>query len=210
MGVIGTGILGGVGRILFGQGRNVIAETAGLWRPGPEAEAERRAAAARAALAQFGDEFARPGRGGFDRFMDGVNRLPRPALALGTIGLFVVAMIDPLWFSARMAGLALVPEPLWWLLGAVVSFYFGARFQAKGQDFRRDMLVLGAAAAGRDRPESPPPSIKPPSTPPPDDPPRPTPAHPEHGRGAIGDTTHPNAALDEWRRLGTKGGDKTR
>ena len=24
-------------------------------------------------------------------------------------------------------GLALVPEPLWWLLGAIVSFYFGAR-----------------------------------------------------------------------------------
>jgi hypothetical protein len=26
-----------------------------------------------------------------------------------------------------MAGLAGVPEPLWWLLGAVVGFYFGAR-----------------------------------------------------------------------------------
>ena len=26
-----------------------------------------------------------------------------------------------------MQGLALVPEPLWWLLGAIVSFYFGAR-----------------------------------------------------------------------------------
>jgi hypothetical protein len=26
-----------------------------------------------------------------------------------------------------MQGLAYVPEPLWWLLGAVVSFYFGAR-----------------------------------------------------------------------------------
>ena len=26
-----------------------------------------------------------------------------------------------------MQGLALVPEPLWWLMGAIVSFYFGAR-----------------------------------------------------------------------------------
>ncbi|MFZ8959068.1 MAG: 3TM-type holin [Paracoccaceae bacterium] len=26
-----------------------------------------------------------------------------------------------------MTGLATIPEPLWWLLGAVVSFYFGAR-----------------------------------------------------------------------------------
>ena len=26
-----------------------------------------------------------------------------------------------------MVGLREVPEPLWWLLGAIVSFYFGAR-----------------------------------------------------------------------------------
>ena len=67
--------------------------------------------------------------------MDGVNRLPRPMLALGTLGLMVAAMVDPLWFAARMQGVALVPEPLWWLLGIVVSFYFGARSQAKTQAF---------------------------------------------------------------------------
>ncbi|MHA1127862.1 MAG: 3TM-type holin, partial [Alphaproteobacteria bacterium] len=27
----------------------------------------------------------------------------------------------------RMQGLAYIPDPLWWLLGAIVSFYFGAR-----------------------------------------------------------------------------------
>ena len=48
-------------------------------------------------------------------------------LALGTLGLFVYAMAEPRGFSVRMEGLNLVPEPLWWLLGAVVSFYFGAR-----------------------------------------------------------------------------------
>jgi hypothetical protein len=26
-----------------------------------------------------------------------------------------------------MVGLNAVPEPLWWLLGAIVAFYFGAR-----------------------------------------------------------------------------------
>ena len=46
-------------------------------------------------------------------------------MAIGTIGLFVSAMIDPIWFASRMQGIALVPEPLWWLLGAIVSFYFG-------------------------------------------------------------------------------------
>jgi len=63
----------------------------------------------------------------FDRLINGLNRLPRPMLALGTIGLFVFAMVDPVAFSHRMVGLDAVPEPLWWLLGAIVSFYFGAR-----------------------------------------------------------------------------------
>jgi len=50
-------------------------------------------------------------------------------------------MVDPVWFGERMAGLALVPEPLWWLLGAIVSFYFGARYQVKGQEFQRSVAT---------------------------------------------------------------------
>ena len=80
-----------------------------------------------AALEQLGDEFALARRGLFDRVVDGMNRLPRPMLALGTLGLFVYAMAEPVGFAARMQGLAYVPEPLWWLLGAIVGFYFGAR-----------------------------------------------------------------------------------
>ncbi len=81
----------------------------------------------RAALAQYGLEFQGPRVGWFDRFVNALNRLPRPALAIGTLGLFVYAMMAPDDFAVRMQGLAYVPEPLWWLLGAVVSFYFGAR-----------------------------------------------------------------------------------
>lgn len=80
-----------------------------------------------ASLGQFGAEFAVPRTGWFDRFVEGLNRLPRPMLALGTLGLFVYAMAEPAGFATRMQGLAYIPEPLWWLLGAVVSFYFGAR-----------------------------------------------------------------------------------
>ena len=76
---------------------------------------------------EFGAEFAAPASSWFDVFVNGLNRLPRPMLALGTLGLFVYAMPAPAGFSLRMQGLALVPEPLWWLLGAIVSFYFGAR-----------------------------------------------------------------------------------
>lgn len=122
--------------LVFGGGRNALAETAQVFRVNAEADAQRGFDVQMAAMAQHGAEFAVPRRGWFDRLMDGVNRLPRPAMALGTLGLFITAMTDPIWFAERMQGIALVPEPLWWLLGAIVSFYFGARHQAKGQEFQ--------------------------------------------------------------------------
>ncbi len=79
------------------------------------------------ALREFSDEFGNASISWFDRLVNGLNRLPRPLLAFGTIGLFVYAMADPHAFALRMVGLNAVPEPLWWLLGAVVAFYFGAR-----------------------------------------------------------------------------------
>lgn len=124
---------------MFGGGRNMVRETAEVFRENAEAGAQRAVAVQGAALQQFAGEFAVARKGGFDRFMDGVNRVPRPALALGTLGLFVAAMVNPLWFAARMQGIALVPDPLWWLLGVIVSFYFGARHQLKTQNFQRDM-----------------------------------------------------------------------
>lgn len=74
-----------------------------------------------------GAEYAQPPATGFDGWVNGLNRLPRPLLALSTIGLFGYAMAEPIGFGVRMQGLALVPDQLWWLLGAIVSFYFGAR-----------------------------------------------------------------------------------
>ncbi|WP_199259320.1 holin family protein [Paracoccus binzhouensis] len=79
------------------------------------------------AITQHGAEFAAAPRGWFDGAMNGLNRLPRPLMTLGTLALFVYAMVEPEGFGLRMQNLNLVPEPLWWLLGAVISFYFGAR-----------------------------------------------------------------------------------
>ena len=124
---------------LFGGGRNVVRETVEVFRENAESSHQRSAAYRAAALGQFASEFAVERKGVFDRFMDGLNRVPRPALAFGTLGLFVAAMVDPVWFAERMQGIALVPEPLWWLLGAIVSFYFGARYQVKSQDFQRSI-----------------------------------------------------------------------
>lgn len=131
--------------VVFGGGRNVVAETAEVFRVNAESQAQRGHDMQSAALQQFGGEFRVARRGWFDQLMDALNRIPRPAMALGTLGLFVSAMVDPIWFAARMTGIALVPEPLWWLLGAIVSFYFGARHQAKGQDFQRELATTIAA-----------------------------------------------------------------
>lgn len=80
-----------------------------------------------ASLDQLAAEFIRSPMGRFDGFISGLNRLPRPTLALGTVSLFTYAMVNPVGFSIRMQGLDTVPDQLWWLLGAIVSFYFGAR-----------------------------------------------------------------------------------
>lgn len=127
--------------VLFGGGRNVVVETAEVFRENAEKAGARSASAQEAALRSFAAEFARARSSRFDRLVDGLNRLPRPALAFGTLGLFVAAMVDPIWFAARMQGIALVPEPLWWLMGAIVSFYFGARHQMKGQEFQRSIAA---------------------------------------------------------------------
>lgn len=94
------------------------------------------------AMAQLTGEFAAQPRGWFDGLMNGMNRMPRPLLTLGTIGLFVYAMIEPVGFGLRMENLNLVPEPLWWLLGAIISFYFGAR---EAHYFRTRPMIRGAA-----------------------------------------------------------------
>ncbi|MEL6586756.1 MAG: holin family protein [Pseudomonadota bacterium] len=78
-------------------------------------------------LGQYQAEFHRRPRGWFDGLVDGLNRLPRPVIAFATCALFAYAMLDPVAFTARMQGLAHVPEPLWWILGSVIGFYFGAR-----------------------------------------------------------------------------------
>ena len=170
------GLIEQVFSLLFGSGRNVLRDTAEVFRPNAEAQAGRDHDRHSAALEQFAAEFHAAQRGWFDRVMDALNRVPRPAMALGTLGLFVSAMVDPEWFAARMVGLALVPEPLWWLLGAIVSFYFGARHQAKGQEFQRDLLER-MRRAGPERPSEPDPQDLP-STPQAED----------------------NAALEAWMR----------
>ena len=70
---------------------------------------------------------APPASRGYDRAVDALSRLPRPAAALGALLLFGFATLDPEGFEARMQALAAMPDELWWILGGVLTFYFGAR-----------------------------------------------------------------------------------
>ncbi len=135
------GLIDRVFGLLFGSGGNVIQQTAEVFVENAEKGAAREAVMRAEALSQYATEFRASKRGLFDRAMDAVNRIPRPAMALGTLGLFTAAMVDPIWFAKRMQGIALVPEPLWWLLGAIVSFYFGARHQVKNQQFQQQVAA---------------------------------------------------------------------
>lgn len=141
MGLISR-LIGGSGAVqALGTAAQNVAE---VFVPNATRQIELSQDAYLAALAAAGAEFAQPRSGWFDGFVNGLNRLPRPMLALGTLGLFVYAMAAPEGFAVRMQGLAYVPEPLWWLLGAVVSFYFGAR---EAHHFRmRRLPVRGGIA----------------------------------------------------------------
>lgn len=67
------------------------------------------------------------GKLGYNHMVDALNRLPRPLMALLTLAIFIVAGFNPGWFEARMQALAAMPQPMWWIIGAVITFFFGAR-----------------------------------------------------------------------------------
>jgi hypothetical protein len=177
--------MGLIGRVLGGPGMvtalgETVREVSKVFTENATRRMELEAGAQAAALAQHSAEFAGAGTGWFDRLVNGLNRLPRPMLAFGTLALFGYAMVDPQGFGARMTGLNQVPEPLWWLLGAIVGFYFGAR---EAHHFRARAPVPGAPGAteqtGRKRP--------------------PSGAGRASPRPPVPDG-EPNAALDDWRR----------
>ena len=124
MGLIGTIFGSPAATTAIGNAATTVAE---VFVPNATKKMQAAQDAYMAAIDEHGAEFQYAAPGPFDRFVNGLNRLPRPMLALGTIGLFIYAMVDPLGFARRMIGLNYVPEPLWWLLAAIVGFYFGAR-----------------------------------------------------------------------------------
>ena len=80
-------------------------------------------------------------RATYDRLLDAVNRLPRPLMVLGSLALLASALIAPDWFTARMEALSDMPEALWWIIGAVLSLHFGARYQDHAHSFQREITT---------------------------------------------------------------------
>ena len=88
----------------------------------------------------------------YDQLIDAMNRLPRPALMILTVALFAYAALDPAGFAARMRALAAVPEPLWWMQGAVVTFYFGAREAHYARQGKKPAHKAAQPATARETP----------------------------------------------------------
>ncbi|MFV3131956.1 3TM-type holin [Niveispirillum sp. KHB5.9] len=155
-------------------------------------------------LAQFTAEFAdRSNRTWWDSFIDGLNRLPRPAMALGVIGLFVWASADPVRFAASAQAWALIPDEMWIVLGAIITFFFGDRTllgmrKGKGPTPDQVKAVLDTQRSIA--------NMLPAMPPPPDD------ATPRVAdtryRAEMGDNAKPlsNAVIEEWNRRRKQGG----
>jgi hypothetical protein len=89
----------------------------------------------KASLMQFAAEFHdRSNRTWWDSLVDGLNRLPRPLMAIAVLGFFVLAPLDPLYFMQIAKAYEVMPEGYWALLSVVIGFYFGGRMQLKSQD----------------------------------------------------------------------------
>jgi hypothetical protein len=112
-------------------GGGLIESVGGLVKTifGDRAARDQQAADDQAAMRQqFAAEFQGPERRGpWNSLVDGLNRLPRPLMTFGMIGLFVWCVVDPVAFSASVQALGLVPEPMWIIMGTIVVFWFGGK-----------------------------------------------------------------------------------
>lgn len=120
-----------------------------VFKPNAEKQAERghkeRMEVSRqdlASLQQFADEFkSKRTSTAWDSFVDGLNRLPRPLITLGILGLFILAPVDPIRFLDIAQAYQIMPDGFWALLSIIIAFYFGGRMQVTKQQ----MTIAGGA-----------------------------------------------------------------
>ena len=121
-----------IGQILKGLAglANPVTQVAGAFIPNAENQAMRSHDEMESARRQFAREFGHD-RTWWDSLINGLNRLPRPIIVGGIIYYFYLAFAVPGAFQAINAGLASIPEAMWWVIGAVIGFYFPLRSAEK-------------------------------------------------------------------------------
>lgn len=125
---------------------NTVKEIVGMFA-GNRAAREDRAADENALMREaFGKEWSyiAANRNWFDSLIDGLNRLPRPIFAFGTIYIFSYCIYDPVGFGDAMLKLQMMPEMGWYLIFLVVSFFFGARTMEKSAGLKITRTMLEA------------------------------------------------------------------
>lgn len=140
------GLMSTIVQTLFGGGGNVVKEVIETVRPNAEASSARSHELDSATLAQLAAEFQHERKGLWDRFFDGLNRLPRPLMVLSVFGLLIYTPIDPLRMTEVFTAWSLIPSGLWAVAGIIVTFYFGGRAQLKAQDFQKELVEVAARA----------------------------------------------------------------
>jgi len=104
----------------------IIGDLIGKWQDGKAAKESNRHAQEMGTLNQFAAEFGH-GRTWFDSLVDGINRLPRPVIVSMLIYYLWLSWGDPVYFAKVNTGLGTIPEAMWYIIGIVITFFFGAR-----------------------------------------------------------------------------------
>jgi hypothetical protein len=125
-------MLGGIGtllNIILGKPAQTLVKTIF----GDKAQRELSTAAADQSIQDgFQAEFGpRENRTWWDSFVDGLNRIIRPFMTFGVIGLFVWAVMEPTKFAIAMSALQHVPNMLWYIFMTIIGFWFGTKMLEK-------------------------------------------------------------------------------
>jgi hypothetical protein len=139
--------MAGIGKIAGEGVAATVKGVASVFAENREARGQRGHEADMAALTQFAAEFsARENRTWWDSFADGLNRIVRPLFALAA---FFSMIAIPIWPERALyvaEALAAMPNGYWFLVGTIITFYFGGRMQVKSQDFK---IRAGAVEAAK-------------------------------------------------------------
>ena len=137
-----------IGGIFGGGGSKLIDSTGGLLATllgDKKSEVELASEEQRTVLSNYAAEFGfQNNRTWWDSLVDGINRLVRPLFTFGLAYLFGYCVYDPISFAAAMNALQLIPEMLWYMMIAIVAFWFGGKYL---QDHRKPKQITPADLA---------------------------------------------------------------